>query len=434
MRAVPDQFSIAVTSDPQYPWYDNVLPPELKTEDQIKANSQRQIREQYESINTLARERAAGEFPLEGVILNGDLTAFGHDWQLSELKSLVSALSPQTYPALGNHDYANNVNDCANNDCATRMALYMIEWLRGSSGHLETYDLKERSYYQFPELRTDYTGSMAYSLNLGSVHLAVLQNFPSYADEWNSWSASEAQRLFFYIKPSFFWLANDLARARNRGDAILVFLHDYNDNFVDPPFTQFRELMARYGVTAVFAGHIHEQCGLIDRIPASDAEGIPVFRSGAASFQDYLLAEVDLPGDSLKVTKYEAGVEEKYEAGESWSFPVNRTKPVPPMPVPPEMGYVTFYADGGFEARFELRYKDYAGNQVTHQTGTMLLGNKRTYDLPPYATEIQLKGEENTGLVWEGWRTVFNLSFEQAPNRCYRLYGTTLNPKWDNQC
>jgi cytolysin (calcineurin-like family phosphatase) len=328
-----EKFSIIISSDPQYPWYDDRLPPGLTTDEQIKQNSERQISQQYQSMNALAKERkdTNSEFQIKGVLLNGDLTAFGHDWQLNKYTELLKILEVPYFPGLGNHDYSNNVDDSYNNNCASRMVDYMYAWLKLNAGMLN-YDFSDRSYYQFPELRTDYIGSLSYSYNIGKVHFIQLQNFPSYTDDWNSWNAGSARRDFYFIKPSFFWLKNDLAIARNRGDIIIVNLHDYGGNFIEPYITEFNDILIKYGVSAVFAGHIHSDCGKCGTIGNSD---IPYFRSGAASYQDYLVADID--NNQMTVKKMACPYDGNYAfvIGEEWSVPLNDTIPNPPMPVPP---------------------------------------------------------------------------------------------------
>jgi cytolysin (calcineurin-like family phosphatase) len=432
MNDNPSSFSMLISSDPQYPWYDFVLPPGLTTDDQINSNSERQITQQYQSMNALAKQRqdSNSPFQIKGILINGDLTAFGHDWQKSKYDDFVKILSPQFYPMLGNHDYANNVDDCANNNCATRMVDYMYGWLKAKAGIIN-YDFSERSYYKFPELRTDYSGSLAYSFNIGKVHFVQLQNFPSYTDDWNSWNVGGARRDFYFIKPSFYWLRNDLATSRNRGDIIIVSLHDYHDNFIEPYVTEFDGIMKQYGVSAVFAGHIHPDCGQFGTIGGS---AIPFFRSGSASFQDYLVSDIDTVRKSMLVQKMACPYDGNYGfTKDQWTVTLNDQRPDPPLPVPPQIGYVTFFNEGGFVARFELQYTD-NGERFSFATGNMNLGNKKTYDIPPYATDIWLLGKEQTGLVWEGWRTVFELNLSQPPNKCYKLYNTTLNPKWNNDC
>jgi cytolysin (calcineurin-like family phosphatase) len=433
MKTSPSSFGVLISSDPQYPWYDAILPPGLTTEDQVKQNSERQIRQQYESMNQLAKQRkdSGDAFQVESVLINGDLTAFGHDWQWSKYEELLKILTPKYYPGLGNHDYQNNVDDSYNNNCATRSVDFTYRWLKFNTAILN-YNFSDRSYYLFPELRTDYTGSLSYSFNIGKVHFVQLQNFPSYADEWNSWNGPSARRDFYYIKESFYWLKNDLAIARNRADIIIVSLHDYHDNFIEPGVSQFNAIVKQYQVSAVFAGHIHQDCGQQGVI---DGTGIPFFRSGAASYQDYLVADIDTAQKKMTVRKMACPYDGNYgPTGDKWDCVLDDTQPVPPLPVPPLRGFVTFFNEGGFEAKFELQYTKINGERVVQNTGKMLLGNKKSYDIPPDATDIWLIAQENTGLVWEGWRTVFDLRYASPPNNCFKLYGTTLNPKWNNDC
>ena len=64
------------------------------------------------------------------MIVNGDLTAFGRGHELEWYKEIYGKLIPRVYPGLGNHDYANNVDECAQNQCANRMVLYLRDEVR----------------------------------------------------------------------------------------------------------------------------------------------------------------------------------------------------------------------------------------------------------------------------------------------------------------
>ena len=48
----------------------------------------------------------------QGVIINGDLTAFWHNTQREDFLDIYANLDYIFYPGLGNHDYENNVSDC----------------------------------------------------------------------------------------------------------------------------------------------------------------------------------------------------------------------------------------------------------------------------------------------------------------------------------
>jgi hypothetical protein len=83
----------------------------------------------------------------EGVIVNGDLTAFFHPWQRQLYREFydpahttpdVNVLQRPIFPGLGNHDYANNGADCWGNDPAdwalpgaNSCAVQAVRYVRG---------------------------------------------------------------------------------------------------------------------------------------------------------------------------------------------------------------------------------------------------------------------------------------------------------------
>ena len=164
---------------------------------------------------------------------------------------------------------------------------------------------------------TKFCGSMAYSFNIGKVHILQLQFYPSFTASQQppcdnnkipqcqpttptDWIVDGKK---YSITDSWGFMESDLATARNEGKIILVFLHDYgSDNLqtgVQPSKTdtdKFEQMLTQYKVSAVFAGHIHQDYGEI----TTGSTGLPYtypvrfFRSGAASQQVYLVADIDL--------------------------------------------------------------------------------------------------------------------------------------------
>uniref|UniRef100_A0A183UTK4 Metallophos domain-containing protein n=1 Tax=Toxocara canis TaxID=6265 RepID=A0A183UTK4_TOXCA len=55
------------------------------------------------------------------LIINGDLTSYGHLHELESFQREWLHIPIRILPGLGNHDYENNVNDCVSNHCANRM-------------------------------------------------------------------------------------------------------------------------------------------------------------------------------------------------------------------------------------------------------------------------------------------------------------------------
>lgn len=419
-----NHFYVIFSSDPQYPWSESA-----EEEDKKKEESKVRISSQYRSMTKIANdmEKSIPRIDVKSVIINGDLTAFGHGWQLDEYKDLLAKnLYIPFYLGLGNHDYANNVNDCVNNGCASQMVDYMYGLIKDMK--YVNYDYSESSYYKFPELRTDYTGSLSYSFNIGKIHFVQLQNYPTYATTWNRWNTEKARRDFYSITSSMQWLKNDLAIARNNGNIIIVNMHDYGDHFSNNP--EFVNIITTYGVSAVFSGHIHSDCGFVGNIAT-----IPHFRSGSSTYLDYLLVKFDTESNRMfieKIVNDKAGNDSLTQTIGDYSL--NANVPVPPLPVPSKDSYVTFFNEGGFVAQFELYYTKANGDSICEKTGDMALGNKKTYTIPGDATKIRIFAKECTGLAWAWWKTVFDINLPEPPNKCYKLYGTTLSPGWNNDC
>lgn len=285
--------TVVFTSDPQYPWYDGI-PEGLNNNEYDKknqANSERMIREQYQDINKLNRE-----IGVAAVIINGDLTAFGHKYQLDKMKELLKTLEVDYYIGLGNHDYENNIHDTFNDQAARRMAEYLISWQneRGFTSP-EVRHLETNNYYNFPEYRYIYNGSLAYSFNIGNLHFVQLNNYPLYTVSWNSWIGG-VSREYYNIGPSLDWLDNNLKKAREEGKHIIINMHDAD---LGKANDRYHEILDKYDVSAVFAGHFHAINGIY--VYHGKEKKIPVYLSGAASYQDYLTVEFNLSKKKARV-------------------------------------------------------------------------------------------------------------------------------------
>lgn len=78
--------TIVFTSDPQFPWVDINRP---SGENELKSQSRELITKQYNDISRLIN---IYQRDTRGIIVNGDLTAFGHGWQRDAIKELLSIL------------------------------------------------------------------------------------------------------------------------------------------------------------------------------------------------------------------------------------------------------------------------------------------------------------------------------------------------------
>ena len=404
-----DKFHVIISADPQFVW---TLDPNLPEKERIEL-AKIEIVSQYRSMDKLMRD-VLNTSPVKGLIVNGDLTNLGRPWQRDDYnKLLMVGTQIPTHLGLGNHDYCNLVDKCYLNNCASPMVTYMWDRIQM---------MKPPSYNFFVTSDisgTVYQGSMAYSFDINDVHFIQLQNYPTYVREW---SGGFASRNRFTIMSSMGWLESDLINARNKGQTIIINMHDYWQWIKDKP--KIDAMFEKYGVTAVFSGHTHE-------IKVRFSSSIPNITSGSASTHDYLLVEFDKKTDKMTVSKIKNTLEGTYKVENTlgiWAMK-NYTPNTPIAPlVPPTK--ITFFNQGWFDANFELSYTKKDGNSSDAKTGTMTMNQKRTYVLPAGTSNVHVKGIVNIG----SGKEVFNKTFPIPPNECFRLYGDISNSEWDNKC
>lgn len=295
------QTTMVFMSDSQYPWA--CFNDHVDCDNQAKAT--RQNLNHIHSINEI--RDCVGEHQFAGTVINGDLTAFGHSWQLRTYRSLyydaVTGIKGTVYPGLGNHDIENNVNDCWRNQCASGMVHHLleeVEKINPVSFDLTSWDL---GYFS----RT-YNGSLAYSWDVGKIHFVQLNNYPTYETHWQGFSFASFKTEMFRIQSSLPWLEKDLAAARDRGQHIILNYHNvgvgsperFSDGRVFFGNRAFLEVLRRYEVSAIFAGHYHELVGEvypdIDGVQLKyedfygEGRHLPLFFGGSVPLQQYVVA------------------------------------------------------------------------------------------------------------------------------------------------
>lgn len=265
--------SLVITSDPQYPWTDKTDANEPETESEQKSRSHTLISNQYNSINDYNNT-----VKKSSILINGDITAFGHSWQRTTMASLLTILKKPYYYGLGNHDIINNYNDCVNNACAAGSFHDYVQHVLSLNLPESRFDMKKNSNY--PQM-TIYEGSFSYSIDFGKVYSIQLNCYPGME---SSFSYSVGLHDHSYkMKDNIQWLENELKLANNEDKTIIVNVH-YPSSFSDV----YKKLLDDYGVKAIFAGHYHEIVGEFTTLGS-----IPVFLSGSASQSTYLIAEYD---------------------------------------------------------------------------------------------------------------------------------------------
>jgi hypothetical protein len=215
---------------------------------------------QFASIADFRRQMGGqAQVPL---MINGDITAFGHPYQISFMKSALNKHFGRDYLyGLGNHDYENNIDDCFGNRCAANSVVVYEEHHRGK---VDEFDLRVTG----GGFGKQYKGSLAYSKNVGEVRLIQLNNEPTYAVD--------------IVHPVHEF---KITLARAQGYAIIINMHkpfDHKGN--QAQIKRFHDMVNKYQVTAIFAGHLHRDGG------DGYWEGsVPMYLSGSTSQQTYLI-------------------------------------------------------------------------------------------------------------------------------------------------
>lgn len=261
-------------SDPQYPWTDKTDTDEPEADNVYEVRAKWFIEAQFASISEFRNNMGGlAQVPL---MINGDMTHFGHGWQRAYLNTALKRHFGDDYLyGLGNHDYENNVDDCFSNNCA---AGSIVEFKEHHEKKVDNFDLKISGWF----LDKLYTGSLAYSKNVGEVHLVQLNNEPTYTRH----IADPLNPTTFAITDALDWLEYDLSVARTQGYAIILNMHKpYNWGDDPKQYQRFVDMIKKYQVTAIFGGHFHFDGGEMRRVG-----DVPVFVSGSASQQTYLTA------------------------------------------------------------------------------------------------------------------------------------------------
>ncbi|WP_019427529.1 metallophosphoesterase [Limnohabitans sp. Rim28] len=283
-----EAFTVAVISDTQLPWDETSAQARAgkSTADSVLANSRAYNLNLVQSVNGLQNTLQASAAPLAFTVINGDLTAYFHPEQVSEFRAFYDKAFPWAYPhvlqspvflGLGNHDYENNLGSCLSFSWdKDRCAKNAINLIRGSVFAGYTKNMPAHTIESFD------AGSLAYSWNRGRYHFVQLHNAPNY----------KIDRL--KISASIEWLRADLARAKARGQSIIINMHK-------PALPdEFLQAIDGHPVVAIFAGHLHSTIGKIKDAQTPSGQTVPVFLSGSADQQSFL--QVGFDPNKVRVT------------------------------------------------------------------------------------------------------------------------------------
>ena len=261
-----------------------------------------------------------------------------------------------------------------------------------------------------------------------------LNNYPAYERKFRGYDVAGATTNLVNIKKSLDWLELDLAKARNAGKVIILSMHDADGNFSkssQADKNRFKEILTKYGVSAVFAGHWHTQLGekngsggLYLRNGMKSVYGeIPVFFCGSAIRSKFLLAR--FVNDEMRVLKVSSKDGKPDVTETPNTVNLNFEKPVTPHD-PKVKGSIKFVMrfGVGYVAKFSLAYVSKtqsaspvlmgdctakANDLIQCNTGKRGLADKSmTFDLPADAYSHSRKSRRRHRQYFQKRRCVEN--------------------------
>jgi Thiol-activated cytolysin beta sandwich domain len=106
-----------------------------------------------------------------------------------------------------------------------------------------------------------------------------------------------------------------------------------------------------------------------------------------------------------------------------------------PEPTRKPQIWIKIVQDGWYNANFDVIWDEPERPNQSWKGHGKTKGWQDTVYLSGEATNIRLKMQNDTGLVWQPQREIFNRVLQPSDlNKCYRVTGTTLGSSYDNDC
>lgn len=341
-----EKFTLAILGDPQFNWTcasEGTTNAERSDYCKNKGKVKNEAEDSNnKAISEIKKIKESVENNYKGMIINGDLTQYGHPEERERFQKFYKIKDSELkiYPALGNHDYQNNINDCGAkytqgwNKCAGGMMHLMADWILGYKGldkgepHGCNPLLKSCDIYAFNKNRAQTTGnrnvigSLAYSWELDKFLFIQLQNYPHYTTDFKRGWDSGVSSWTMKAQNSMPWLITQLDDAKTNNQYVILNLHNIEYYFGrgvkddDKEEKARRELargelesvLNRYkpNIRAIFVGHYHQEIGKdISNGLATQIAGIPILYSGSPISGRFLKVEFNAsnPKECIKLSK-----------------------------------------------------------------------------------------------------------------------------------
>ncbi|HIF9079093.1 TPA: metallophosphoesterase family protein [Photobacterium damselae] len=353
------------------------------------------------------------EYPdVKAVFINGDLTEYGHSIEWTHFKTALLGLNIPYYYGLGNHDFINNLNDCYENNCAIRSFNNLYNHVQ-SKKNIVSFDAKKNIDYEFPTIVNRLKGSFSYSVDFGDVFMIQLNDL--YDKEYNIdeySSLNGAKRHIIERTPDInhSWLREQLKKARKEGKIIIVNMHRYQSSV--------KITLNEFDVKLIFTGHYHDNLGGYSGN----------FSSGSSAKGTYLKLDIDSKNKTAKIFKAKDNSTDLTFVADidlESNYVDNEVEEIKP-----KNKFIRVKNNGGYESFVWVKYQLKSGEIITKKSKKLLLGNVfEIKDIPHDSKNISIVAKNNTGLLWEPQRNIFNIDNVNS-NTCIDTSGTTLNSNW----
>ncbi len=186
-----------------------------------------------------------GKSTVAGLAFTGPMTS-GRNGEIQRTSDSYSQEGVDVYPGLGKTDYQPGENACGDPVCIKHAMDYMRSQVR--SLNPTSFDFEEGGLqYQFPLVRKDHTGSLAYSWDVGNVHFIQLHDsLNTETHRYDSWGGLKNN--VFTINDAAEWLKKDLDVAHSAGKKIVLLLRHW-----DQKSAFLESLVRKYKINAIFA-------------------------------------------------------------------------------------------------------------------------------------------------------------------------------------
>jgi C1A family cysteine protease len=99
-------------------------------------------------------------------------------------------------------------------------------------------------------------------------------------------------------------------------------------------------------------------------------------------------------------------------------------------------GKVTVNNQGGYVARCSVEYT-IGGQRHSESSGNFPIAQSYSVEIPCGASNVHVKCEDATGLIWEPWKTILDRTYTNPPTTpprvTFTLTGTTLSPSYSER-